>query len=154
LKKIKGLGAVKAGEIIACIELGKRLLKEKTPLKALSPQDIFDSMKDIRGLKKEHFIAIYLDTKNQEITREIISIGTLNASLVHPREVFEPAIRHLASSIILVHNHPSGDPTPSEEDMVTTKRFVEAGSILGISIFDHMIVTENKYISLRKEEVI
>ena len=96
-------------------------MQEKQQLIAISPQAVFDSLKDIRGLKKEHFIAIYLDTKNQEIAREVISIGTLNASLVHPREIFEPAIGNLAASIILVHNHPSGDTKPSEEDILVTK---------------------------------
>lgn len=154
LKKIKGLGTVKAGEILACIELGKRLLKEKVPLKVLTPQDIFESMKDIRNLKKEHFIALYLDTRNQEITREIISIGTLNASLVHPREIFEPAIRHLASSIILIHNHPSGDPEPSKEDITLTNKLREAGKILGIEIMDHIVIVKDQYLSFKDQGLI
>ncbi len=154
LKKIKGLGNVKAVEIIACMELGRRLLKDTQPLEAVSPQAVFDSLKDIRSLKKEHFIAIYLDTRNQEITREIISIGTLNASLVHPREVFEPAIRNLAASIILVHNHPSGDLKPSHEDLLITKKLVDSGNLLDIHILDHIIITKLAYASLKEQKLI
>ncbi len=154
LRKIKGLGPVKCAEIIACIELGKRLLQEKQPLIAISPQAVFDSLKDIRGLKKEHFIAIYLDTKNQEIAREVISIGTLNASLVHPREIFEPAIGNLAASIILVHNHPSGDTKPSEEDILVTKKLVDSGKLLDIHVLDHIIVTNAGYTSFKERELL
>ncbi|MEK7577512.1 MAG: DNA repair protein RadC [Patescibacteria group bacterium] len=151
LRKIKGLGPVKCAEIIACIELGKRLLQEKQSLIAISPQAVFESLKDIRGLKKEHFIAIYLDTKNQEIAREVISIGTLNASLVHPREIFEPAIRNLAASIILVHNHPSGDTKPSEEDILVTKKLVDSGKLLDIHVLDHIIVSARGYMSCKEK---
>lgn len=151
LRKIKGLGPVKSSEIITCIELGKRLLQEKQPLQAISPQNVFESLKDIRSLKKEHFIAIYLDTKNQEIAREIISIGTLNASLVHPREVFEPAIRNLAASIILVHNHPSGTLQPSTNDNLLTLKLKDAGNIVGIEIRDHIIVSNVGYLSYQEK---
>ncbi len=151
LRKIKGLGPVKCAEIIACIELGKRLLQEKQPLIAISPRAVFESLKDIRGLKKEHFIAIYLDTKNQEIAREVISIGTLNASIVHPREIFEPAIRNLAASIILVHNHPSGDTKPSEEDILVTKKLVDSGKLLDIHVLDHIIVSSRGYVSFKEK---
>ncbi len=151
LHKIKGLGKVKSAEIIACIELGVRLMQKTQQLVALSPQAVFDSLKDIRSLKKEHFIAIYLDTKNVEIHREIISIGTLNASLVHPREVFEPAIRHTAASIILVHNHPSGDTTPSHEDTIITNKLIECGILLDIHILDHIIVSSKGFISFKEQ---
>lgn len=152
LRKVKGLGDVKGSEIIACIELGKRLLQEVQPLTAISPQAVFDSLKDIRHLKKEHFIAIYLDTKNQEIARDIISIGTLNASLVHPREVFEPAVRNLAASVILVHNHPSGDLKPSHEDLLITKRLVDSGNLLDIHVLDHIIVCSGAYLSFKERD--
>ncbi len=107
LKKIHGLGSVKACEIIACFELGRRMLKDKKSSILLTPKDVWQRMEDIRDSKKEHFVVFYLDSRNQEIQREIISIGTLNESLVHPREVFEGAIKNNASSIIVVHNHPS-----------------------------------------------
>lgn len=154
LRKIKGLGPVKAAEIIACIELGKRLVKDKQLLTAVSPRAIFDSLKDIRLLKKEHFIAIYLDTSNQEIAREIVSIGTLNASLVHPREVFEPAVRNLAASIILVHNHPSGESKPSREDLLITKKLADSGNLLDINILDHIIITKTGYTSFKERKLI
>lgn len=151
LRKIKGLGPVKSAEIIACIALGKRLLQEKQPFQAITSQNVFESLKDIRSLKKEHFIAIYLDTKNQEIAREIISIGTLNASLVHPREVFEPAIRNLAASVILVHNHPSGTLQPSTNDNLLTLKLKDAGNIVGIEIKDHIIISNVGYLSYKEK---
>ncbi|EKE11794.1 MAG: hypothetical protein ACD_15C00026G0013 [uncultured bacterium] len=151
LKKTFGLGSVKAGEIIACMELGRRLLKDKKVELILSPRDVWENLKDIRDNKKEHFIVFYLDVRNQKIKREIISIGTLNASLVHPREVFEPAICHTAAQILIAHNHPSGDAKPSDDDIEVTKRLMEAGKILGIEIVDHVIVAENSFLSLKCE---
>ncbi len=106
-------------------------------------------MADIRGNKKEHFVVFYLDTRNQQIKREIISVGTLNASLVHPREVFEPAIRYNAAHVIVAHNHPSGDPEPSQEDFTLTRRLVDAGKILGIALLDHVIMTKEFYFSIK-----
>jgi len=129
LKDYSGLGPAKACEIIACFELGKRLLKDKKAEIYLKPKEIWEELKDLRDHKKEHFIIFYLDSRNQEIKREIISVGSLNANLVHPREVFEPAVRHLAAQIILAHNHPSGDPEPSEDDLEITKRLLESGKI-------------------------
>ncbi len=151
LMDIKGLGTVKAIEVLACIELGKRLHVSSTPIVAVSPRAVFESLPELRTLKKEQFLVIYLDTKNVEIHREVISIGTLNASLVHPREVFEPAIRHLAASVILVHNHPSGDPSPSEEDRVLTKRLVDAGQLLDIHVLDHIIIGKTTFMSLKEQ---
>ncbi len=150
LKNIHGLGTAKACEIIACLELGRRLLKDKKHILLLSPKDVWENLKDIRDHKKEHFVIFYLDTRNQEIQREIISVGTLNANLVHPREVFESAIRHSAAQVIVAHNHPSGDPTPSSEDIEITKRLVQAGQILGIELLDHIVVSKDKYESLKE----
>ena len=96
----------------------------------------------------------FLDSRNQEIKRETISVGSLNASLIHPREVFEPAIQHSAAQIIIAHNHPSGDPEPSEEDLVITKRLTEAGKILGIEIIDHIIVAKNGFMSFKEKGLI
>lgn len=117
----------------------------------LSPKDVWEEMKDIRDNKKEHFIIFFLDTRNQEISREIISVGSLNANLVHPREVFEPAVRNLAAQIIVAHNHPSGDTEPSKEDLEITQKLVEAGDILGIEIIDHIIVAKDCYLSLKEQ---
>lgn len=149
-KNIHGLGKVKSVEIIACLELGKRILKDKKSVLILSPKDVWENLKDIRDHKKEHFVVFYLDTRNQEIQREIISVGILNASLIHPREVFEPAILHSAAQIIVAHNHPSGNPEPSDDDIAVTKRLQEAGKILGIEVLDHVIVTKNNYASLKE----
>jgi DNA repair protein RadC len=150
LKKVFGLGEAKACEIVACLELGRRLLIDKKSELLLSPQDVWESLKDIRGHSKEHFVVFYLDTRNQTIEQEIISVGTLNASLVHPREVFEPAVKHLAAQIIVAHNHPSGNPEPSADDLSLTKRLVEAGKIMGIEVLDHVVVTKNAYVSLNE----
>jgi DNA repair protein RadC len=152
LCKISGIGSVKACELLASIELGKRLFlnKKVTIAQLLKPGDVFDSLKDIRESKKEHFVVLFLDSRNQQIHREIISVGTINASLVHPREVFEPAVKHLAVQVILAHNHPSGDLEPSEEDLSVNKRLVEAGKILGVEILDHIIVTKDSYSSFKE----
>jgi DNA repair protein radc len=154
LKNYPGLGPAKACEIIACFELGKRLLKGKRTKIYLTPKDVWEELKDLHNHKKEHFVIFYLDARNQEIKREIISVGSLNANLVHPREVFEPAVRNLAAQIILAHNHPSGDPEPSEDDLEITKRLVESGRILGIEIIDHIIVAKNGFISFKEKRLI
>jgi DNA repair protein RadC len=154
LNNYPGLGPAKACEIIACFELGKRFLKDKQTRLFMKPSQVWEALKDIRESKKEHFVIFYLDTKNQEITQEIISIGTLNASLVHPREVFEPAVRNLAAQIIVAHNHPSGDYTPSDEDISITQKLVESGKILGIEVIDHVIVTKNDFFSFREKELL
>ena len=151
LKKTFGLGPVKAGEIIACMELGRRLLKDKKVELILAPRDAWENLKDIRDNKKEHFIVFYLDTRHQKIKREVISVGTLNTNLVHPREVFEPAIYHTAAQILIAHNHPSGDTKPSDDDLEVTKRLIEASKILGIEIVDHVIVSENSFFSFKCE---
>ncbi len=154
LKNYPGLGPAKACEIVACFELGKRLLKDKKAEIYLKPREIWEELKDLRDYKKEHFVIFYLDSRNQEIKREIISVGSLNANLVHPREVFEPAVRNLAAQIILAHNHPSGDPEPSEDDLEITKRLVESGKILGIEIVDHIIVVKNGFLSFNEKNLI
>ena len=154
LKDYSGLGPAKACEIVACFELGKRLLKDKKAEIYLQPKEIWEELKDLRDHKKEHFVIFYLDSRNQEIKREIVSVGSLNANLVHPREVFEPAVRNLAAQIILAHNHPSGDPEPSEDDLEITKRLVESGKILGIEVIDHIIITKTGFISFKEKNLI
>ncbi|MDI6606100.1 MAG: DNA repair protein RadC [Candidatus Omnitrophota bacterium] len=151
LKNFSGLGPAKACEILACFELGKRLLQEKPAGLYLKPEDIWTELKDIRNHKKEHFVVFFLDSRNQEIKREVISVGSLNANLVHPREVFEPAVKHLAAQVILAHNHPSGNPEPSEDDLKLNKRLVEAGRILGIEVIDHIIIGKNGRLSFKEK---
>lgn len=154
LKKFSGLGPAKAAEIVACFELGKRLIIGKKSRLLMSPEDVFREMADLRNHKKEHFVVFYLDVRNQINQREIISVGSLTANLVHPREVFEPAIKNLAAQIILSHNHPSGDCEPSEEDLAITRKLVEAGKILGIEVVDHVIVSGENFLSFRKKNLI
>lgn len=148
LKNIKGLGTVKACEIIACFELGRRMLQGKKVSILLSPKDVWNRMEDIRGSKREQFVVFYLDSRSQEIQREIISVGTLNESLVHPREVFEGAIKNNAASIIIAHNHPSGDVEPSHADLEITKKLIQAGKILDIKMLDHIIVSKALFKSI------
>ncbi len=154
LTNLPGIGPVKACEIIASFELGKRLLQSKKAEIYLTPRDVWNELRDLRSHKKEHFIIFYLDSRNQEIKREIISVGSVNANLVHPREVFEPAVKNLAAQIILAHNHPSGDPEPSEDDLEITKRLVESGKILGIEVVDHIIVVKDGFLSFKEKNLI
>ena len=153
LLKIKGLGKAKASQILATVELGRRLRADKRR-EILSAEDVWNLCADIRDSKKEHFAAFYIDTQNCLIERQIISIGTLNARLVHPREVFEPAVRLSASSVILVHNHPSGNCESSQDDVEITKRLTEAGKILGMEIADHVIVAKDKFLSFKERNLI
>jgi len=156
LRSVPGIGQAKACEIVACFELARRLLNDKKSeiFQISSPQDLFDQLRDICALKKEHFIIFYLDSRNQSIKREIISIGLLNASLVHPREVFEPAIKNLAAQIVLAHNHPSGNLEPSDDDLSLTRRLVQAGQLLGIEVLEHLIVTKEAYFSFKEHGLV
>lgn len=155
LRNIKGVGSTKAVEILAALEFGSRLFKEKPEQEIYihTPEDTIKIVNNIRNNKKENFVALYLDARNKLIHQETVSIGSLNSSIVHPREVFEPAIQNLAAQIILVHNHPSGSPEPSTEDLAITKRLVESGKILGIEITDHIIVAKNGFISFKEKGI-
>jgi len=149
---------VKALKISAMFEIFRRtnkLQKKGFKQKITNAEDVFNHFSDeLTNTKQEHFMALYLDTKNQIIKEHLISKGTLNSSLVHPREVFNLAVKVSANSLILVHNHPSGDPTPSKEDEVVTKNLINAGEILGITILDHIVIGNNKFVSLREKGVI
>ena len=148
LSNLKGIGAAKAVKIKAAVEMGRRIASNYGVKKIVinSPKDVENLLKEeMRVLEKEHFRVILLDTKNKVIFVEEISIGTLDSSIVHPREVFKPAIKRSSSSIILVHNHPSGDPYPSKEDIVITKRLCEAGKLLGIHVVDHIIIGNSSF---------
>jgi DNA repair protein RadC len=153
LSEVKGIGPVKATEIAAAVELGKRLaaLSEEAKPCIHSPQDVANLlMPELRDVKKEHFKSITLDTKNRVIKIHTVSIGILDSSLVHPREVFRDAIVSSSASLIVAHNHPSGDPTPSAEDKRITQRLAEAGQIIGIELLDHIILGDNRWISLKQ----
>jgi DNA repair protein RadC len=155
LSKVKGIGVAKATQLQASFELAKRLeesyLYEREGKTVRTPEDAVKRVKSrLRGKKKEHFLVLLLNTRNQLITTSEISIGSLDTSIVHPREVFKEAISASASSCIFIHNHPSGDPTPSLDDIELTKRLIEAGGIVGIDVRDHIIITDKDFISLRE----
>src|SRR5690625_219707 len=154
LTAIKGIGIAKGVSVLAALELGKRVNQyqpeERYTVK--SPEDGADFvMEEMRSLKQEHLVALFLNTKNQIIHRQTIFIGSLNASIVHPREIFREAVKRSAASIICAHNHPSGDPTPSQEDIHVTRRLVEAGKIMGIEVLDHLVIGNNCFISLKEK---
>lgn len=144
LRKIRGLGKAKAIQILAVISLVDRFGSERG-VELLSVKDIWNSCADFRSSKKEHIVAFYLDTQQRLIERRIISVGTLDTSLLHPREVFEPALQLSAAGVILAHNHPSGSLEPSDEDIVITKRVADAGDLLGIILVNHIIVSTGGY---------
>lgn len=156
LMEIKGIGECKAAQILAAIELGKRInfFHALDKVRINQPNTIANLfMDEMRYLQKEHFRTVLLDTKNQIIVTEEISVGTLNASIVHPRDVFKVAIKRNANSIILIHNHPSGDPTPSNEDINITNRLVDVGNLVGIKVLDHIVIGDNKYISFKEKNL-
>lgn len=151
MKRISGIGVVKTCTMLAVLELGKRMYAGKKTQLIISPEDVWKQMQNMAAGKKEHFYVLYLDVRNQLIQRELISIGNLNTSIAHPREVFEPAVRVHAAQIILCHNHPSGDSMPSKTDINTTKRLIDAGHILGIEVLDHVIITAHTFCSMREK---
>lgn len=157
LINVDGIGEAKASKILAAIELAKRFnsVKRNHSKKITCPCDAaYLVMDDLRFKSKEYFNIILLNTKN--IVQEVknISIGSLNSSIVHPREVFIEAIKRSSASIILIHNHPSGDPKPSKEDINLTHRLLKAGDLLGINVLDHVIIGETNYYSMKEEGLI
>jgi len=159
LDEIKGVGQAKATQIKAVFELARRLNEEKNAHKSRetvkSPQDVVRIIgSSLKDEKREHFLIITLDTRNHLIETHTISIGSLDSSIVHPREVFHPAIMDHAASVILIHNHPSGNPEPSEEDTKLTKQLLNSGQTLGIEILDHIIVGDNSYFSMKDRNLI
>ena len=157
LTKIKGINSAKACTILAAQELVKRALKigEETLPIIHSTKDVIAQSVYLRDRTREHLMTIYLNARNEMVwKKQSTFIGTLNASIVHPREIFAEALRQNAASIILVHNHPSGDPEPSQDDLEITKRLVEAGKIMGIDILDHIIITKSKVFSFKENKMI
>lgn len=148
LEKVAGMGAAKITELLAAVELAKRYLVESDRPIIDSPEKAVDQLADIRDKKQEHFVCLTLDGANRLITKRTITIGTLNASLVHPREVFADAITDRAASIIVGHNHPSGNLIASPADDDVTARLLEAGDILGICLKDHLLMTPKSYASI------
>lgn len=151
---IKGIGPAKAVQLKAGIELGQRLARTRLPEAHVirSPQDAADLlMEQLRYLQKEHFVCLFLNTKNHVIAQETLSMGSLNASIVHPREVFRAAIKCSSASVVCAHNHPSGDPTPSPEDILMTERLCSAGELIGIDVLDHIVIGDGVFVSLKEQ---
>ncbi|KKM09009.1 DNA repair protein RadC [Clostridiales bacterium PH28_bin88] len=154
LKGVKGVGLAKAAQVKAAVELGRRVAaargEERPVIK--SPSDVANLvMEEMRYLDREHFRALSLNNKNRVLAVDSISVGGLSSSLVHPREVFKNSIKRSAAAVVLVHNHPSGDPSPSREDVEVTVRLMEAGKILGIEVLDHVVIGDNRYTSLKEK---
>ena len=157
LSGVKGVGPAKAATVKAALELARRLSQFSGPPRPVikTPDDAAALvMEEMRHFDREHFRALLLNTRNQVIGTDKVSVGTLNSSTVHPRELFRNAIKRSAASVILVHNHPSGDPTPSREDIDITRRLIEAGKIIGIDVLDHIIIGDNKFTSFKAKGLI
>lgn len=152
LLSIKGIGRVKAQQIIAALKLARlnpSTAEERYAIR--SPQDAYEYLKDMQYLKREEFVCLGLNTKNEIMFRQTIFTGSLNASIVHPRETFLPLIKRCCASAIVAHNHPSGNPEPSREDIEVTKRLVEVGKVVGIDVLDHLVIGAEKYVSLKEK---
>lgn len=160
LMEIKGLGLAKACQLKACFEISRRSKIENSSVKNKNkiirkPVDLYSLLKEkILNFHKEYFLVASLDNRNKIISVDMISIGTLTSSLIHPRETFEVAIKNHAAGIIICHNHPSGELEPSEDDLLITHNLIKAGKILGINVIDHLIITKNSYISLKQKNLI
>jgi DNA repair protein RadC len=156
LIKIKGINSGKASTILAGIELTKRALDlgEETLPKIESKKDIIAQAVYMRDKTREHLMVIYLNARNEMLFKKPMFIGSLNANLVHPREIFQEALKQNAASVVLAHNHPSGDCEPSEDDLMVTKRIVEAGKTMGVEVLDHVIITKNKAFSFKEGKLI
>ncbi|NQV00260.1 MAG: DNA repair protein RadC [Parcubacteria group bacterium] len=157
LIKTKGISQAKACKILSAIELTKRFLKfkdDETLPVIKSVKDVVAQSVYMRDKKREHFQVLFLNARNEMIFKRHMFVGTLNANLVHPREIFEEAVKQQSASIILVHNHPSSDPEPSQDDIEVTKRLVEAGKIMGIEILDHIIIAKGKVFSFKEKGLI
>lgn len=157
LMKIRGIGRVKAIELLCLTELTRRMAKEtlRESIRLTTPQSVADYyMQDMRHLTREQVILLMLDSKNKLMKDMVISEGTVNTSIMPTREIFVHAVKEGAVNIILLHNHPSGDPTPSAEDIRVSKKLTEAGNLIGISLMDHIIIGDNRYISLKEQGLI
>jgi DNA repair protein RadC len=152
---VSGIGPARAAALVAAFELGRRAgLPAPAGGPIRGPEDVLGHVRDLRRARREHFVVLLLNARHELQARETVSIGTLNASIVHPREVFRPAILHSAASVVLVHNHPSGDPEPSEEDLGITKRLVQVGELIGIGVLDHVIIAARGTMSFRARRLL
>ncbi len=154
-RRVAGVGPARAAALTAAFELGRRAAEQGGSQAAIrGPEDVLAQVRDLPRARREHFVVLLLNARHELQCRETVSIGSLNASIVHPREVFLPAILHSAASVVLVHNHPSGDPEPSEEDLSITRRLVQVGELVGIAVLDHVIVATRGVVSLRARQML
>jgi DNA repair protein RadC len=152
---VAGVGPARASALCAAFELGRRAAERPANGAAIrGPDDVLVHVRDLTRARREHFVVLLLNARHEMQRREVVSIGSLNASIVHPREVFLPAILHSAASIVLVHNHPSGDPEPSEEDLSITRRLVEVGDLVGIGVLDHVVIAARGVVSFRARQLL
>lgn len=161
LQSVKGMGLAKASQLKACFEVARRVFikseiaKEAKQKEITSATEIYNLVKSkITSYTQEHLVVLSFDSRNKFLGIDTVSVGTLNANLIHPRETFDVAIRHHAAQIIVAHNHPTGDPEPSEDDLEITKRLVEAGKILGIEVIDHIVITKESFFSFKDKGLI
>jgi DNA repair protein RadC len=154
LRRVRGVGPARAAALAAAAELGRRGRPDPRPVVDCARAAAGLVPAAVRGARKEHFVILCLNARRQLVHCETVSVGTLSASLVHPREVFSPAISHAAAAVVAVHNHPSGDPTPSAEDRDATRRLRRAGELLGIPLADHVVVSETGFFSFREHGII
>jgi len=154
LRTERGVGSARAARIVAALELGRRAHDGDRAPFLRTPEEVYAATREYALERREHFVTVLLNARNRLIRKELVSIGTLNASLVHPREVFRSAILESAASLILVHNHPSDDPQPSADDLDITARIQRAGEIMGIELLDHVIVCRSGYLSFRQERML
>jgi DNA repair protein RadC len=148
----KGVGPVRAARLLAAIELARRAAAERDeePPRLSTPGEVWKAVRDLGRLRKEHLVGLYLDAQNRLLARETLSIGSLNTTRTHPREILEPALRHLALGFVLAHNHPSGSPAPSEDDVEFTRGVARAAALMDIGFYDHLVVTARGWVSLRE----
>jgi DNA repair protein RadC len=151
LAAVRGVGLAKATEVVAALNLHSALQQRMRQRSLCSPEEIYAACQDLIVRQREELVVFYLTVRNGQLGRETVSLGTATASLVHPREVFRPAILHNASHIVLAHNHPSGDPTPSQADLAATKTIAQAGQQVGIELLDHVVCASSGFVSLKTD---
>ncbi len=154
LARIEGVGRIQASKILASLELGRRATEGFPAKRLMTPEDVLREVDDIRDKSREYLIALYLNARRELVKKQAITIGSLNQNIVEPRDVFNEALILPCAFVILVHNHPSGNPNPSEDDKIVSKKLAAAGQLLGISIIDHIIVAKKEYFSFREAKLV
>lgn len=154
LTEVHGIGQVQAGKIVAALELGKRLYQLKARPRLLKPDDVLHEVSEIRASHREQLIGLYLNARYELVSKEVLAVGNVNTHHIEARDVFAPAIKLPCRSMILVHNHPSGDPKPSQDDIFTTTKLKKASQLLGVSLLDHLVVTKDSWLSFQQQKLL